>query len=98
MRSASGLMRRFDRSNSAYLLAIRKQRGQQLAVAEKIRNDEIRAYSSEALPLPRIDSAALGFRSRDSHRYPPDFLDIFDLHVPVAETQELAAFTLRLRN
>src|SRR5215472_9334868 len=87
-------MRR-ERSNSAYLLAggllsIGEQRSDELFVAKKIRDDEVRADAGEPLALPFVYCRAQRLRRCHTDRYAADFLDVLDLHVPIAESQKLA--------
>src|SRR5579859_425536 len=92
LRSASGLIASRERSNTAYLLAIGEECMQELAMAEEIWNDEIRAHAGEALPLPLVYGGTLRFRSGNADGNAAHFLYVLDLDVAVAETQKLFAF------
>src|SRR5260221_4493406 len=90
-RSASGLTTSRERSNTAYLLAIGEESAQELAMAEKVRNDEIGAHTGEALALPLVDCGAFGFRCGHADRDSAHFFHVLDLDVAVAESQKLFA-------
>src|ERR1051326_8030269 len=94
VRSPSGLIASRERSNTAYLLAIGEKHVQELAMAEKVRNDEIGAHTGEALPLPLVDSRAFGLGGSHADRHSAHFLHVFDLDVAVAKAQEFFAFAL----
>src|ERR1022692_208613 len=91
-RSASGFTCRRERSKSGYLLTIGKKRGEQFVAAQKVGYEKARPPPREPLPLPFVHRTALGLGRGHAHRHAAHLLDIFDLHVAIAEAQEFRAF------
>src|ERR1700728_2594736 len=87
-RSASGLTCSRVRSNTGYLLAIRKERVQQFVAAQEIGHDEIGAHARQAQALPFIHGAAFRLGRGHADRDAAHFFDILDFDIAVAEAQE----------
>src|SRR5579864_4239318 len=102
-RSASGLITSRERSKGAYLLPggllpIGEQGGDELAVTEKVGDDEVRADAGKALTLPLVDLFARGLSGCDPDGHAAHLLNVFDFDVAVAEAEELGALIFGIGN
>src|SRR5579871_932363 len=74
-----------------YLLAMGEQGGEKFLAAKEIGNDESGAGAGQPLPLPWIDGEAGGLGGRNSDGYAAHLVNVFDLNVAIAKTEEFGA-------
>ena len=73
------------------MISFGEQGGEQLLVAEKVRNDEVRSNADQPLSFPLIHFAAFRFRSRHPDGQAAHFLDVLYLYVAVPKSEEFLA-------